>query len=234
MTTKPVLQFSPYAWRKLLFLRDISQNEVCALGISDKNSPLHVVDLVVPKQPVSEVSCNLDMDSVADIYADFAEQNKPVEEFGRVWLHTHPGTSSQPSGTDERTFATNYGNCEWGVMFILARNGSTYSRMSLSAFDLQLLTDVVINWNTAFPASCEKEWAAEYTKAVSQKPVYVPLIQPHSAHPTKLTSRKKEKLLLAYDPNLEWWESEDEAQEEAYDLWDDLDYTRPEIQAELE
>jgi hypothetical protein len=52
---------------------------------------------------------------------------------GRVWIHTHPGTSPHPSFTDENTFERVFGTCDWALMAIVARNGSTYGRQRFNA-----------------------------------------------------------------------------------------------------
>src|SRR5437870_2317239 len=54
------------------------------------------------------------------------------DRFARVWLHTHPGSSVTPSGTDEDTFARVFGRCDWAVMFILGRTGRTSARLAFS------------------------------------------------------------------------------------------------------
>jgi hypothetical protein len=54
-------------------------------------------------------------------------------QFARIWLHTHPGSSAQPSTTDEQTFERVFGRCDWSVMFILSRSGGTYARLKFAA-----------------------------------------------------------------------------------------------------
>ncbi|HSH96642.1 MAG TPA: hypothetical protein VK968_21010, partial [Roseimicrobium sp.] len=41
--------------------------------------------------------------------------------------------SPNPSMTDEDTFERVFGNCDWAVMAIVARNGATYARLSFNA-----------------------------------------------------------------------------------------------------
>ena len=169
---KPELLFTPYAWKKLVYLRDLSDNEVGALGVSVPGKPLVIADLLVPKQLVSWVSVAFDMDNVSDLYADMSEKNRPMEEFARVWIHTHPGSSATPSGTDENTFMTNYGTCNWSVMFILAKSGATTACLRLKTpqkLDIQL--GVGIDWTVPFDATDEVEWKSHYAQSIS---VYVP------------------------------------------------------------
>ncbi len=51
------------------------------------------------------------------------------ENFARIWIHTHPGNSPEPSLMDLRTFATSFGQCDWSVMMILAEDDSTFARL---------------------------------------------------------------------------------------------------------
>ena len=37
----------------------------------------------------------------------------PPGRFARVWLHTHPGASVEPSHVDEETFGRGFGGCDW-------------------------------------------------------------------------------------------------------------------------
>ena len=58
------------------------------------------------------------------------EQGHHPEQFARLWIHTHPGSSPHPSGPDEDTFERVFGKCHWAVMFIMARTGQTYARLA--------------------------------------------------------------------------------------------------------
>lgn len=69
---------------------------------------------------------------MADFFEDRVEAGLAPERFARLWIHTHPGHSPQPSGLDEETFDRVFGRCNWSVMFILARGGSTYCRLRVN------------------------------------------------------------------------------------------------------
>ena len=68
-------------------------------------------------------------DSVADFFDRQIDLGRRPEQFARIWVHTHPGKSPEPSGTDEATFARVFGRSEWAFMFILARGGQAYARL---------------------------------------------------------------------------------------------------------
>ena len=85
-------------------------------------------------------------------------------------MHTHPGDSASPSGTDEETFARCFGNSDWAIMFILARGGQTYARLALNTGPGgDLLLPVEIDFSRPFPASEEQDWEQEYLTSVTEE-----------------------------------------------------------------
>ena len=100
---RPSLRFSPTAWAKLLFMRDVTDNEVGGFGITEAEDLLFVTDFVLIKQKVTCVSVSFEDESVADFFEDQVEAGRQPEQFARLWLHTHPGNSPEPSMTDEET-----------------------------------------------------------------------------------------------------------------------------------
>ena len=84
-------------------------------------------------------------EAVANFFDDQVDAGRRPEEFGRIWVHTHPGNSPEPSGTDEATFARVFGSADWALMFILARGGQTYARLRYNCgpgADLKLPVEV--------------------------------------------------------------------------------------------
>src|SRR3954467_14053078 len=125
----PVLRFSPTAWAKLLFLRDAGETEIGAFGISAADDLLFVEDVQLVRQVCTCVTVEFDDESVANFFDDQVDAGRRPESFARLWLHTHPANSAEPSGTDETTFARVFGRSDWAVMFILAQGGATYARL---------------------------------------------------------------------------------------------------------
>ena len=70
---------------------------------------------------------------MAEFFDEQIDAGRRPEQFGRIWIHTHPGDSAQPSHVDEETFSRVFGPCDWAVMFILAREGETYCRLRFRA-----------------------------------------------------------------------------------------------------
>jgi len=129
---QPVLRFSPTAWAKLLYFRDKSANEVGGFGITKPDDLLSVEDFVTVEQNVSSVTVHFIDESVGQFFDQQVDLGRKPEQFARVWLHTHPGNSPEPSITDEETFKRVFGNCQWSVMAIVAQDNSTYARLSFN------------------------------------------------------------------------------------------------------
>jgi len=160
---KPSLRFSPTAWAKLVFLRDITDNEVGGFGITKADDLLFVIDFALVKQKVSAVSVSFDDDAVADFFEDQVDAGREPEQFARIWLHTHPGNSPQPSCTDESTFQRVFGSCDWSIMAIVAREGSTYARLRFNAGPGgEVKIPVCVDYNCEFDASDFEIWQQQY------------------------------------------------------------------------
>jgi proteasome lid subunit RPN8/RPN11 len=163
----PVLRFSPTAWAKLLFFRDRSDNEVGGFGITPADDLLYVQDIALVKQHVTTISVSFDDESVATLFETQVDLGRRPEQFARIWVHTHPGASPQPSGTDEATFARVFGFCQWAVMFVLAQAGKTYARLRFTVGPGgQILIPMEVDFTGSFGPSEPDTWEAEYAANV--------------------------------------------------------------------
>ena len=145
---EPVLTLSPLAFLKLTYLCQAARTEVGGFGISRAaDDLLYVQDVVLLKQTTTAVTVSLGDDAVADHFERFAEVGVPPAQCGRIWVHTHPGSSPEPSTVDEQTFARSFGGCDWSVMLILARGGAFYARLQLTAGPgAQIVIPVQVDW----------------------------------------------------------------------------------------
>lgn len=125
----PRLRFEPLAWLKLQWFCHRGETEVGGFGLSSPYDPLHIVDFLTLKQDATCVTVSFHDTAVADLFDRYADLGVPPDRFARVWLHTHPGASVTPSGTDEETFERAFGGCSWSVMAILGRTGRVYARL---------------------------------------------------------------------------------------------------------
>ena len=105
--------------------------------------------------------------AVADFFDECVDTELTPERFARIWIHTHPGDSARPSGTDERTFARVFGGCDWAVMAILARGGESYARLRFNAGPGgELEISVEVDFGCQFSAGDPGGWQAEYDRCV--------------------------------------------------------------------
>jgi proteasome lid subunit RPN8/RPN11 len=161
------LRFSPTAWAKLLYLRDQSEDEVGGFGISAADDLLYVQDFVTVSQEVSPVSVKFDDEAVGKFFDEQVDLGRKPEQFARVWLHTHPGDSPEPSSTDEATFKRVFGSCQWAIMAIVARDSSTYARLSFNIGPGgQILIPTEVDYSRDFGPSDHPRWDAEYAAHV--------------------------------------------------------------------
>lgn len=129
----PELTFAPLAWMKLQFFCHIGGSEIGGFAITAKDNPLHVERFETVLQGATPATVEFSDDAVADFFDRCVDEGLTPQRFGRIWCHTHPGESPEPSGTDERTFERVFGTCDWAVMFILSRTSQTYARLSFGA-----------------------------------------------------------------------------------------------------
>jgi proteasome lid subunit RPN8/RPN11 len=163
----PSLPFSPYAWAKLVYLRDKGDTEIGGFGISARDRPLLVEDVRLVRQECDWASVAFDDDAVADFFDQQVDLGRRPEEFARIWVHTHPGDSPRPSLTDEETFHRVFGACDWAVMFILAQDGKSYARLQFGVGPTgSAELPVEIAYDEPFGASDQLAWQAEYQACV--------------------------------------------------------------------
>ena len=189
---EPKLIFAPLAWLKLQFLCHAGSTEVAAFGLSSSDDPLRLDDVLVVRQRTSPVSVAFDDGAVADLFDAMADLGVAPAQFARIWLHTHPGASVEPSGTDEATFARAFGACDWAVMAILGRTGRVSARLTFGAGpggSLDLAS--AVDW-AAWPRDAARladelpEWEREYAALVEREPfdeIFPPDLDPFPGEP---------------------------------------------------
>jgi len=159
----PVLRFSPTAWAKLLFFRDRGDTEIGGFAITDPEDLLYVRDFLTVKQEVTIASVSFVDEAVADFFEAQVDAGRKPEQFARIWLHSHPGNSPHPSGTDEETFYRVFGKCDWAVLFIVAQDSKTYARLRFNIGPGgHVLIPVQVDYSRPFGPSDLSTWQAEY------------------------------------------------------------------------
>jgi hypothetical protein len=84
-------------------LRDLGRTEIGGFGITGAEDPLLVTDIGVVTQSCSYASVEFDDQAVAEFFDQQTDQGLHPSQFGRIWIHSHPGKCPEPSGTDEES-----------------------------------------------------------------------------------------------------------------------------------
>lgn len=135
--------------------------------MTETSDRLLVTDIHLVKQRCSSVTVAFEDESVADYFDEQIDQGFRPDQFARVWVHTHPGNSPHPSGTDEETFCRVFGNCDWALMFVLARGGATYARLRFNVGPCgETCLPVDVDYSQPFPATDQAAWQTEYENRV--------------------------------------------------------------------
>jgi hypothetical protein len=159
---------------------------------------------------------------VADFFEAQVDKGRKPEQFARIWLHTHPGDSPTPSGTDEHTFMDVFGRCDWAVMFVLAQGGKTYARLRFNVGPGgDVLIPAEIEFARQFPGSDHPAWAAEYDRNIQSLALTdVGLDSKRNAAkpaaldaPAATAVDPDQELLAALESGLDWGPGLDEAEE---------------------
>jgi len=174
------LTFAPLAWLKLQYFCHAAPTEIGGFGITAENDLLHVLEFVTVRQRVSAVTVRFDDQAIADFFDQSIDRGLRMEQFARIWMHTHPGDSVEPSTVDEATFARSFGSCHWALMFILGRTGRTYARLTMRVgpgASLELPTAVDWSaWPTCLAQGKEllqtemAQWQREYEQNIDMRP----------------------------------------------------------------
>jgi hypothetical protein len=109
--------------------------------------------------------------AVAEFFDQQIDRGLRPEQFGRIWIHTHPGDSARPSSVDEETFLRVFGRSDWAVMAIVACGGDTFARLQFPAgpggsVNLPLAVD----YRQPFTGSDHDTWTDEYLANVQPEP----------------------------------------------------------------
>lgn len=179
--SRTTLRLSPLAWCHWQFLAHAGETEAAAFGITSPDDPLKVERLWVPKQECTWAFCETAEGQFNEMVEWAFDAGVAPSRVGKIWFHTHPGTSPNPSGTDENTFEDDFGKCELSVMAILARGGDTYARVQFKAGP-QFVIPVEVEWDeldTDELAAAMVGWKEEYAAKVTKAPerIYVPSTQ---------------------------------------------------------
>lgn len=171
-STAAVVRMSPTAYAKLLLMKDLGDTEISGFGIAPEDDLLYVSDFATVKQVCTSCSVKLDDTAVAEFIEKQVDLGIQPRQCSRIMIHTHPGSSAEPSSTDEETFSRVFCNSDWGVMVIMSRTGNVYVRFrSNSGPRVDVVGRLVVDYTIPWGPSDFVAWHREYHANVS-KPSY--------------------------------------------------------------
>jgi len=154
-------------------MRDMTDNEVAGFGITDADDLLFVKEFIIIKQQVTCVSFKFDDQAISDFFEEQVDLGRKPEQFARIWLHSHPGDFSEPSTTDEQTFARVFGSCDWSIMFIVARNDNTFARLKFNTGPgCEINLPVCIDYSHDFESANFELWKEQYKSNVNVDEIF--------------------------------------------------------------
>jgi len=170
MTFGEMLRFSPYAWAKLIWMRDRGNTEVAGYCVTGTSDPLLITDFCLVKQECTGCSFDLDPDDGAEYMERKMDEGLMPWQYSNILAHTHPGNSPSPSPCDETNFRKAFAHPNWAIMFILANGGDVYCRLKVNVGPGVIKEmDVYVDWNQPFSGSSVVEWEKEYKEKVTEK-----------------------------------------------------------------
>jgi len=167
LTFENSIRFTPYAWAKLIYMRDKGDTEVAGYCTTATDDPLLITDFRLVRQQCTGVSFDLDPESVLDDIDRILDSELMPWQTHNILAHTHPGNSPYPSITDENNFEKAFSSPDWAIMFIIAEGGQTYCRIKANVgpgVARELATTV--DWTAPFEGADHSKWDEEYKENV--------------------------------------------------------------------
>lgn len=184
------LEFSPLAYLKLQYLCHAGDTEIGGFGISSVDAPFYVDDIAIVEQDSGIAHCEFTENGIADHVERYSEAGYSADEYFRIWIHTHPGASVSPSGTDENTFRDVFSKAPWAIMAILGRTGKLSARLRCPP-GITVELEHRVRWED-WPTGLEyDEWVQEYETLI------------HRAKPVALAHRQE---VIESDAGLKEWD----------------------------
>lgn len=154
------------AWAKALCWAFRKDDEVGFMGVTTAPETLDVSDVVMLKQEVGAAQTDLDGGAFGEMLEEMQDRGIGPVRCGKVWFHTHPDLSPEPSGQDLQTVHT-LGGSGWAAMVILGlkdRGVTAKGWLSLPTPMGRVLVarPVVVDWGWSL-----KSWQDEYDAKVS-------------------------------------------------------------------
>jgi hypothetical protein len=93
------------AYYKMVYLANRFPTECGGWGVADDpDAPLRINSIQLTEQRASAASIKFDAADINRWKDEKVAEGKDFEQFGRVWVHTHPGNTVHPSSDDVESF----------------------------------------------------------------------------------------------------------------------------------
>lgn len=173
LKTKPCdfkLRFTPYAWAKLLYMRDAGDTEVGMYGITPTEDPMLITDVKLVKQECTVATVELDKKDSGEFVERMLDEGLAPWQCQNIWIHTHPGNCPEPSSIDEENFRKNFSHPHWAIFFILANGGQTWCEVQFNVGPTCRVTcEHSVIYKNKFLGTDHEAWKAEYEKNVTKQ-----------------------------------------------------------------
>lgn len=136
--------------------------------------PLAVIDFITVKQEADAAAFDMDVEDLSLFFNKMCDKGIHPYQSQRIMLHTHPGNSATPSGTDEANFTENWSKnftADWAVMFILARGGDMSCRIRFNTahgIRTEVKIPAGVDYSIPFIGSDHEAWEAEYVRNIKK------------------------------------------------------------------
>lgn len=227
-----ILRFTPYAFAKLMYMRDHGKTEIGGYGITPSEDPMLVTDFKLIKQVCTDIHVELDEEDSAKYVEEMDDLGLMPWMTSIIWAHTHPGNCAKPSFGDEANFTKNFSHSNYAIFYILAKGGDDYCRIQYNVGPGgSMEIPVEIDYRYSFPGSDFEKWKKEYDEKVTEKKITFDLSNYKKVAKGLLYSGEKNDLGYMYGNDIpqimdnmddEMDEVFYDTQEELFFYWDDI------------
>jgi len=168
-----ILNIPPHVMTKLHTWRGWGPSEVTGFFVSSKENVLDIIDAELVRAACSSVSVDITSEELLEFYQRMAEKGIYPSQL-RVWWHTHPKMTADPSHIDFDTFDELNQDRALGVMYIL---GEDHETCHLSIRDketgLESIEEIKISHQ-----SVNSSWQLDYESLKKDYEEYVTMVKP--------------------------------------------------------
>jgi hypothetical protein len=160
----------------MMYMRDKGSTEVSGFALTDEKDEYLVIDFIMPKQECGAATTEMSAEGLVEMFdklsgpPKFGGMGLSPSRYGRIWIHTHPGFSSEPSGTDWATFRQTFGGKDWAIMFILSNERAATCILQIEDVPgAYFRIPWGVDWDYAFAGTNFEAWDKEYDDKVDAR-----------------------------------------------------------------